>query len=78
MITELAAAVNASGLCQAGNCAFGEISGAELGRTITMLASEFDKTIVVVAIIGAVIGICAWELFKYMYRYGKQHARKTK
>ena len=41
------------------------------GLIITPIA-EFNKTVVVVAVIGAVIGVLAWELFKYMYRYGKQ------
>lgn len=64
-------AENVSALCKAGECAIGEISNANIG-TVTILASEFNKTIVVVACIGAIIGICAWELFKYMYHYGKQ------
>ena len=62
-----------TGLGETGTCTVGEIlQFAEVNGLIITPIAEFNKTVVVIAVIGAVIGICAWELFKYMYRYGKQ------
>jgi uncharacterized membrane protein YeaQ/YmgE (transglycosylase-associated protein family) len=62
-----------TGLGEAAGCSVGEIlQFAEINGLIITPIAEFNKTVIVVAIIGAVIGVCAWELFKYMYRYGQQ------
>jgi len=67
-----------AGLGEAAGCTVGEIlKFAEVNNLIITPVAEFNKTVIVVFVIGAFIGACAWELFKYMYRYGKQHARKN-
>lgn len=64
-------------LCKAGECAIGEISNAEVYSTVTILAGEFTKTIIVAAVFGAIVGVAAWELFKYTYNYAKQRNKQT-
>jgi len=58
----------------AGTCTVNQIIdfAAANGLIITPV-EEFNKTVFVIGVIGAVIGICAWELFKFMYAYGKRH-----
>lgn len=69
---------NVSQLCTAGNCAIGEIANAGVASTVTMLATEFTRTVIAIFIIGAFVGICVWELGKFMYRYGKRKATDDK
>ena len=40
------------------------------------VTDKINEFVVVIAILGAIIGIVVWELFKYMYRYGQQHSIK--
>lgn len=65
---------NVSQLCAAGNCAIGEIANAGVVSTVTMLATEFTRTVIAIFIIGAVVGVIVWELGKFMYHYGKRKA----
>ena len=61
----------------AGTCTVNQILDfAAANNLIITPIDEFNKTVFVVAVIGAVIGVLAWELFKYMYRYGQQRTAK--
>lgn len=65
------------GLGEIGTCTVNDIlQFAEINDLIITPIGEFNKTVIVVFIIGAVIGIAAWELFKYMYKHGKQRTDK--
>jgi hypothetical protein len=66
-----------TGLAEAAGCTVGDmLRFAEINNLIITPVAEFNKTVIVVFVIGAIIGVCAWELFKYMYHYGKQQATK--
>jgi len=59
--------------------------GCNIGKVLEFAAAnnliitevgEFNKFTIAIFMMGAIIGIIAWELFKYTYRYGKQHSPK--
>lgn len=59
------------------NCTIGKVAEfAAANNLIITETGEFNKFTLVMFAIGAVVGIIAWELFRYMYRYGKQHPVK--
>lgn len=60
-----------------GNCTIGKIAEfATANNLIITEVGEFNKFTVAMVVIGAILGVIAWELFKYTYRYGKQHPIK--
>jgi uncharacterized membrane protein YeaQ/YmgE (transglycosylase-associated protein family) len=73
----LAAYTNPFGYVPADTC------GCDLGAFLAFantnnlfVTDNINQFVVVVALIGAVIGVVAWEVFKYSYNYGKQHSPK--
>jgi hypothetical protein len=60
------------------NCTIGKVlEFAAANNLIITEAGEFNKFTITIFVVGAIVGIIAWELFKYTYRYGKQHPPKN-
>lgn len=58
-------------------CNIGQVlEFAAVNNLIITEAGEFNKFTIAIFVVGAIIGIIAWELFKYMYRYGQKHSPK--
>ena len=62
-----------------------DICGCDIGSFVEFAAAnnliiteagEFNKFTITIFVVGAIVGIVAWEIFKYTYRYGQKHAPK--
>lgn len=71
--------VAADDTCNVCNCTLGKFVEFAAANNLKVIeVGEFDKFTIAMVAAGAIIGIIAWELFKYMYRYGKRHSIRNK
>lgn len=53
------------------NCTLITIASEYPGLLITPM-SEYEKAVSVIFVVGAIVGILSWELFKYARNYGRK------
>lgn len=60
------------------NCTIGKILEFASTNDLKIIEiGEFNKFTIAIFVVGAVVGVIAWELFKYSYHYGKRHSPIT-
>lgn len=71
--------IAADDTCNVCNCTLGKFVEFAAANNLKIIeAGEFDKFTIAMVVVGAIIGVIVWELFKYMRRYGKRHQIRTK
>lgn len=60
------------------NCTIGGVVEFAATNNLKIIEiGEFNKFTIAIFVVGAVVGVIAWELFKYSYHYGKRHSPIT-